>query len=57
MNCYVLISYVYVIYASFVSYQKAFDGVQRDKLIKVLHGIGPDDKDVRVIAYLYSKIL
>lgn len=38
---------------NFVDYEKAFDMVQHNKLIKVLQDAGLDDKDERIIINLY----
>lgn len=40
-------------YICFIDYEKAFDRVQHDKLIKVLSDIGLDSKDLAIIRNLY----
>lgn len=37
----------------FIDYERAFDRVQHDRLVALLHGIGLDDGDIRVIQNLY----
>jgi hypothetical protein len=41
------------IYACFIDYEKAFDRVQHEKLIKILQRIGLDYRDIRIIVNLY----
>lgn len=40
-------------YICFIDYEKAFDRVQHDKLIKILNSLGPDYKDLAVIENLH----
>lgn len=41
------------IYMCFVDFEKAFDMVRHEDLIRMLQGIGLDDKDIRLISNLY----
>src|SRR6476469_154377 len=41
------------VYISFVDFEKAFDSVNWEKMIKVLQSIGVDWKDQRMISELY----
>jgi hypothetical protein len=41
------------IYACFIDYQKAFDNVKHNKLIKILDNVGVDKGDLRIINNLY----
>jgi len=41
------------IYACFIDYQKAFDNVKHDKLIKILDNVGVDKGDLRIISNVY----
>lgn len=41
------------VYACLVDYQKAFDRVKHDKMVKILRETGIDDKDLRIIGNLY----
>lgn len=41
------------VHICFIDYQKAFDRVKHQKLIKILRKIGIDDKDLRIIENLY----
>lgn len=41
------------VYLCFIDYEKAFDTVQHQKLLKQLHNTGFDGKDIQIIKYLY----
>lgn len=41
------------VFACFVDYEKAFDTVQHDKLIRILSQLGLDGRDLRIIGNLY----
>lgn len=41
------------VFLCFVDYEKAFDRVQHEVLVRHLHSIGLDEKDVRIIQNLY----
>lgn len=41
------------VYACFIDYQKAFDKVEHDKLIKILKVTGIDDQDLSILSNLY----
>ena len=41
------------VYACFIDYEKAFDRVQHEKLMKILKDVGLDDRDLKIIANLY----
>jgi len=41
------------VYACFIDYQKAFDKVEHDKLIKILEVTGIDNQDLSIISNLY----
>ncbi|CAH2229174.1 jg21606 [Pararge aegeria aegeria] len=41
------------VYLCFIDYEKAFDRVLHDRLIAILHNIGLDGKDIRIIQNLY----
>ncbi|KAJ2952534.1 hypothetical protein O0L34_g6852 [Tuta absoluta] len=41
------------VYICFIDYEKAFDRVQHQKLIEILHNTGIDSKDIRIIRNLY----
>ena len=41
------------LYVCFIDYEKAFDRVKHDELVKMLENIGVDGKDVRLVKNLY----
>ncbi|RVE51364.1 hypothetical protein evm_003919 [Chilo suppressalis] len=41
------------VYLCFIDYEKAFDRVRHDRLIKILNDVGLDNKDIRIIKNLY----
>jgi len=44
------------VFVSLVDYQKAFDRVRHDKMIRILEEIGIDEKDLRIIeTYIGNK--
>ena len=45
---------IYDIYACFIDCEKAFDRVNHEKLIKCIHDIGMNGKDLRIIRNLYG---